>query len=95
MLEFPHRSQIVEHRGQNFQQIISIPMEINFSPLLVDHFLYCNIVYYAECIQELIKDKQKIQKQKPLISVTGIFMMFCQLIIRTSALTWCIRYIYY
>jgi hypothetical protein len=49
-------------------------------PSPLQRFLY---FYESESIQKLIKDKKKVERIKPLISLPGILMMFCQLIIRT------------
>jgi hypothetical protein len=52
-------------------------METKCAPLLVDIFQYS---YEAEVIQTHIKDKA-MQKLKPLMSLSDILMMLCQLII--------------
>jgi hypothetical protein len=52
----------------------------HYAPLLSNFCLYS---YESEVIQKLIKDKQKVERLKPLISLPGTLMMFCQLIIRT------------
>lgn len=59
-----------------FQQIIDVPMGTNCVPVFVYHFIYSP---EAALIRTSIKDKQ-LQKQKPLILLSGILIMFCQLI---------------
>lgn len=59
-----------------FQQIIDVPMGTNCVPVFVYHFIYSP---EAALIRTYIKDKQ-LQKQKPLILLSGILIMFCQLI---------------
>ena len=59
------------------QHIICKPMETKCAPLLVDISQYS---YEAEVIQTNIKDKA-MQKLKPLMSLSDILMMLCQLII--------------
>lgn len=59
-----------------FQQIIGVHMGTNCVPVFVYHFVYPP---EAAFIRTSIKDKQ-LQKQKPLILLSGILIMFCQLI---------------
>jgi hypothetical protein len=54
-------------------------MGTNYAPLL-SNFFYTPM---SEFMQKLINDKKKVERLKPLISLPGIVMMFCQLIIRT------------
>jgi hypothetical protein len=54
-------------------------MGTNYAPLLSNIFLYS---YESEFIEKLIKDKNKVERLKPIISLPGILMMFCQLIMR-------------
>jgi hypothetical protein len=54
-------------------------MGTNYASLLSNFFLYS---YESELRQKLIKDK-KSGEAKPVISLPGILMMFCQLIMRT------------
>ena len=72
MLEFLIDNIFVSFGGILFQQGVGIPMGANCAPLLADLFLYS---YESEFHQKLVKDK-KIHELEPLISHTGILMMF-------------------
>jgi hypothetical protein len=54
-------------------------MGTNYAPLLSNFFLYS---YESELIEKLIKDKNKVERLKPIISLPGILMKFRQLIMR-------------
>jgi hypothetical protein len=51
-------------------------MGTNCALLLADFFLS----YEAEFMQKRCNDKKKLQKLKPLISLSSVLMTFCQLI---------------
>ena len=64
-----------------FQQFIARhPYGNNICPSPLQLFLYS---YESEFMQNLIKDKTKVERLKPLISLPGKLMKFCQLLIRT------------
>jgi hypothetical protein len=48
-------------------------MGTNYAPLLSNFFLYS---YESELIEKLIKDKNKVERLKPIISLPGILMKF-------------------
>ena len=56
MLEFLDDNIFVVFAGNDFQQIIGIPMGTNCAPLLADIFLYS---YEAEFIQSLLSTGRK------------------------------------
>ena len=64
-----------------FHQIIARhPHGNKLCPSPLQRFLYS---YESDFIQKLIKDKKKVERLEPLISLPGILMMFYQLIMRT------------
>ena len=55
MLEFIIDNIFVSFGKTLFQQVVGIPMGMNYAPLLADLFLYS---YESEFLQKLVKDKK-------------------------------------